>query len=364
MSEHQTETAAEPEGEKAPRCAYPQCENPPVPKDTSKPGTRPKYCADPDHNAMSAYRAKQKRPAGVVQAAAEEQATDQIVTDAASTAVLVQSSVLAKVEGLKEELGRYVSLLQTITDPEAAEAQVAAAETRADARIAEAHELLTKEKGRRENAERKAKTSEDARVEAEEAADQAIDELEAAKGRFETETARIQDEAEQQVAQAQADAKVSDIQRRAEERVTAAETAAGQALAQVEEMKTTVEQEKASAEEVRAAAAQVEEDARKSVRAAQAAQAEAERSARQAAVDAQTRIDAIQTAADRVSEELHGELERTRTDLATSQARVTTLETTTGELYAEIRAADGRVRDAEEKARDKDRELQQLRGKR
>jgi hypothetical protein len=41
-------------------CKYPGCQNPPEP--ASGPGRRPQYCADPGHNAMTAYRERKDSP--------------------------------------------------------------------------------------------------------------------------------------------------------------------------------------------------------------------------------------------------------------------------------------------------------------
>ncbi|MEU0375327.1 hypothetical protein ABZ070_35340 [Streptomyces sp. NPDC006283] len=89
---------------------------------------------------MSAYRAKRQKGTGGTKAAPAEETSGRVVTDAARAAGIVQGAVLEKAEGLKAELERYLELLQTVTDPDAAEFRKEA----------------TAERTRRENAEERA----------------------------------------------------------------------------------------------------------------------------------------------------------------------------------------------------------------
>ncbi|WP_327359863.1 hypothetical protein [Streptomyces sp. NBC_01304] len=372
MSEQQPEPTGEVQVEEAARCAYPECQERPVPKDPNTPGTPPKYCSNPEHNAMSAYRAKRRKPAGPAAAAAVEVDTDRPVTGAAATAVLVRESVLAAVKELGSTLPRYVELMEQVADPDAAEAQVAAAETKAEARIAEAQQELISERGRRDTAEKKVQAAKDEATAAEEAANQAIDELDAARAQFEAETARIRQEAADQVSATQeaaeaeiarvrteAETQVADAERRAAEQVEAAEEAAGKAqrdaLAQVEAMKKTVEEEHAAARTIETESLQLVKAAEAEVIEARGRVEEAQLAARQTAADAATKVEAAQQVAKDRSEEI-----QRMADAATTQAgRITTLENDMKDLYAQLRTADGKVHSAEQKAGDLKRELEE-----
>jgi len=206
MSEQPTEqtepTAVEQDPEK---CAFPDCDRPRVPKDPSVRGQRPKYCDDPDHNAITSYKAKNRRPAGPGAQVVEED-LDRPVSGAAKTRLHVGASVLEAVKTLETELPRYLQLMETMNNSEAVEAEVASVAARADHEIAEAQKELVTEHGRREKAERRAKSAEEAKTEAQEAADEALRQLEEAKAKFTAETTRVQEEAAAEVARARQEA--------------------------------------------------------------------------------------------------------------------------------------------------------------
>ncbi|MFJ4851698.1 hypothetical protein ACIP64_40940, partial [Streptomyces sp. NPDC088733] len=203
MSE-QPQDVAEPEV--APTCQFPGCGNPPEPKDPTVPGPAPKYCVREDHNPLTAYRAKKRKAAGPAGTRpVQEPDTDHPVTGAAADAVNVREEVLREVTALRADLDRYLTLLQTVSDPEAAEAQMLAVQSDADARIASAEQRADAERSRRLTAEAVARAAEDAKTAAEEATEQAVRELDAARQQFEADAARVKTSAEQAIATARAE---------------------------------------------------------------------------------------------------------------------------------------------------------------
>ncbi|MEU6055941.1 hypothetical protein ABZ829_36620, partial [Streptomyces xanthochromogenes] len=245
MSEQQAEQAA-PE-KPADECAFPDCHRTRVPKDPTVRGARPRYCDDPEHNAASAWKAKHRGPSAGPSAQAVEEDLDRPVSGAAKTRLHVGESVLDAVKTLGAELPRYLQLMEQMNDPEAVEAEVASAAARADHEIAEAQKELVDERDRRKSAERRAKTAEEAKAEADEATEEAFRQLEEAKEKFRAEVERIREEAaaavaaaeeerDEQVAQAQADAeqKVSEVEERTAQEVADAEEKAGKATVEAD----------------------------------------------------------------------------------------------------------------------------------
>jgi hypothetical protein len=145
--------------ENVPTCAYPDCTNAPEQPAPGTQGPAPRYCAHPDHNALSAFRrfrAKRQQRKDDKRAAAE---ANQLVTD----------------------LPAYIEELAIITDSAAAEARIETV-TRASAqRIFVAEERATL---------------------AEEATELAIAELDTVKEKFAEETETIRKDAARQVADA------------------------------------------------------------------------------------------------------------------------------------------------------------------
>ncbi|MFD6327371.1 hypothetical protein ACFWOL_32125 [Streptomyces sp. NPDC058442] len=297
QSEPQTETVARP------TCQYPGCENPPEAKDPSTPGPAPKYCEREDHTALTAFRAKRRKTAEAA-GRPEPDDLDRPVPMAAATAVDLRGEVITQMERLTGDLGRYVEQLQTITDPEAAEAQMLAVTNGAAAKVSEAQREASTERTRRITAEQATKAA------AAEAAEQAVTELDDARTRFEAEVERIRAEAAREV----------------------------------EEMKATVEREQK-------AAARVKADA---VREVEGRVRTAEEHARQATRDPEARAAAVEKSAAQLRDELYTELQRARDDAERAGARVSTLETRVDELRDKLdkaREAEDRARTEEETAR-------------
>ncbi|MFJ2561250.1 MULTISPECIES: hypothetical protein [unclassified Streptomyces] len=291
MTEQPTEQTAEATVEEAPRCAFPECTARPVPKDPNAPGRAPKYCSDPDHNAMSAYRAKRGK-ASATKAAPVEEPSDRVVTDSARTAGIVQGIVLQKVDELRAELARYIELLTTITDPDAAEAEVASVAAAADSQVAEWRKKATTANTEREAAVRQRDLARAETEEAQEAADRAIAELEQETARFEAETERIRAEAEERVERLQAEADQA-VEKTKEEAAAAVKRAQDEAKQQVTAAKEEADkrvreaQDKAGKAEV-AAKAEVEA-MQKTVKAVQAEKEQAVTAAQGAATAAEGR---------------------------------------------------------------------------
>ena len=303
QTEQTEQTDEAPAAEEAPQCAFPGCTVPPVPKDPTAPGRAPKYCSDPEHNAMSSFRAKRGKSGGAKPTA--EEPSDRVVTDAARTAGIVQGTVLQKVDELRTELARYVDLLQTVTDPEAAEAEVAAVAATADSQVAEWRKKTTTANTERDAAMRQRDLARAETEEAQEAAERAITLLEEAEERIQ----RLQAEADQAIKQAtddaeqrvvdlraEADRKVADAKDTAAKEVKAVEDAAGKAKVesdrQVREMEQAVKDEKAAAEAAKAEAEKAVKAAQAKVTVAEEAVRTATARAEQADRDAETRVTA------------------------------------------------------------------------
>ncbi|MEU0032038.1 hypothetical protein [Streptomyces sp. NPDC006335] len=367
MSEQPTEQTAEAPAEEAPQCAFPGCTAPPVPKDPTVPGRAPKYCSDPDHNAMSAYRAKRGKT-GTTKAQAAEEPSDRIVTDAARTATIVQGTIVQKVDELRAELSRYVDLLQTVTDPEAVEAEVASVAAAADSAVAEWRKKAITATTERDAALRQRERAIEETEEAQEAADRAIAELEQETARFETETERIRTEAEQRVerlqteadqaiekakteaaaaikrAQDEADQKATAAKNEADKRVRDAEDKAGKAevaaKAEVEAMKKTVKtaQDAVTAAEQRAreaeaSALQAERDAETRVAAEKERRTEQEKAHAAElgrAIDRQGVLEGQVEALHKTVNDTKDQMREVQTALALAQAEVTRLTTAGG----------------------------------
>ncbi|MEV6456587.1 MULTISPECIES: hypothetical protein [Streptomyces] len=300
MSEQQTEPTTEAPTEDTPQCAFPECTATPVPKDPAARGRAPKYCPDPDHNAMSAYRAKRGNTSSTK--ALAEEPSDRVVTDAARTAGIVQGTVLEKVSELQKELARYVDLLQTVTDPEAAEAEVAAVAATADSQVAEWRKKTTTANTERDAAVRQRELARAETKEAQDAADHAIAELEKETARFERETEKVREKAAADVATVQDEIRQvrentekairqahEEAKTEADRRVKDAQDKAGKA-----EVEATVKVE-AMEKTVKAVQAETGEAVKKAQGEATAAEKrarEAEARALQADRDAETRVKA------------------------------------------------------------------------
>lgn len=266
----------------AEQCAFPGCEDPREPKkDPSAPGPAPKFCVRPDHNAGAKWRAERKAKAGSRTDAVEEVETDKPVTDAAVNAVNVREQVIVHVKGLLRDLPRYVDLMQTISDPEAAEAQVLAVESEAATRVAQAEARADQERTAKIAAQSAKQAAEDEKAAADQAASQIADELEAARAQFDADVEQIRAAAKAEVQEArdlqeekrqEAERLVEDARQKAETHVNAARQGAADEIKAIRD--ATAREVKAAqdaAGKAEVAAARLVEEMTRELEAAQAA---------------------------------------------------------------------------------------------
>ncbi|MFM9625089.1 hypothetical protein ACKI14_45115 [Streptomyces turgidiscabies] len=358
MSEQQTEQTAEATVEEAPQCAFPDCTARPVPKDPTKPGRAPKYCSDPEHNAMTAYKAKHGKP-GTRKATVEEP-SDRVVTDASRTAGIVQDIVLQKVDELQVELARYVEALQVINDPDAVEAEVASVAAAADNAVAEWRKKATTANTERDTALSQRNRALAETEEAQEAADRAITELEEETTRFERETEEIREKAKAEVAAAQDEirkaraAAVEEIRKVREETEQAIQKAQGEADqkaagAKAEADKRVEEAQKAAGKAQLEAKAEVEA-MQKTAKAAQDAANAAKERAREADVRA---LQAERDAETRVAAEKDRRTEQEKAHAAELGRAIERQ----GVLEGQVEKLNGTVNDTKDKMREVQTEL-------
>ncbi|MFD4795038.1 hypothetical protein [Streptomyces anulatus] len=359
-------------------CKWDGCNAPREPKDPSKRGPAPSYCTREDHNPGAAWR-RTRAAKSASNGAPDEPETDKPVTDAAAESVNVREDVVRLLQQLPESLERYVGLLQTINDPEAAEAQVMSVESEANTRIATAQA--------RADAERTAKIAavkaKEAAVEEKAAADAAADhmakELEDAAKTHAAEVVRIQEAANADVRKARdqeeqkrleserlveeagekaaaevktvkdrAAADIAEVEKLAKTAIKKAQDEAGKrevaAAKTVEDMTATLKKERADA------AKQVDE-ANKKTAAAEKRAGDAEQVAQQARQDADARVKAEKSAAETVRSGLVAELERANDALASRDERVKELDARVDELRREVDAKKDELRTADDRTR-------------
>jgi colicin import membrane protein len=105
-------------------CRYPGCQDPP--ESASGPGRRPQYCADPGHNAMTAYR-ERKKLASAEHGTTSDAETGQPVTMARMTGAELLRQMRELAGTLADTADRLTGTVATMTDPTAAEAEIEAA---------------------------------------------------------------------------------------------------------------------------------------------------------------------------------------------------------------------------------------------
>jgi len=196
----------------APRtCAYPGCDQPTATPETGR-GAKPKYCDDPDHNPLTAHRERRRRQAETSGQRAEETGGHPVTLGITRATELV--SALEKLTTQHADtLARAITELRAVGDIESAEAEVYAARTSADERVAQAEARLAEEIQRRRDAEAERDRARADREQADDATGQAVnrmDELERQLTQLRTATdAEIQqtrDEAAAEIRQARKDA--------------------------------------------------------------------------------------------------------------------------------------------------------------
>jgi colicin import membrane protein len=157
-------------------CAYPGCDQPPAARGSDR-GARPKYCADPDHNPLSAHRERRRREAEAGGQRAEETGGQPVTLGLTRASELVRT--LDKITSHHADtLARAIAELRTVGDIESAEAEVYAARTSADHRVATVEARLAEEIQRRRDAEAERDDARADREEADDATAQAIARME------------------------------------------------------------------------------------------------------------------------------------------------------------------------------------------
>lgn len=119
-------------------CGYPGCENEPRPARTGR-GSKPRYCEQPDpetgrpHTALTAFRRKQelRREAGLP--TPDDHGVP--VTTATTEAAELYRRARATAASQAADWAAIADRLDTITDPQAAEAEIETVRTRASAEL-------------------------------------------------------------------------------------------------------------------------------------------------------------------------------------------------------------------------------------
>jgi hypothetical protein len=115
-------------------------------------GARPKYCGDPAHNPLSAHRERRRKLAETSGQRAEETGGQPVTLGITRAAELVLT--LEKLTAQHADtLTRAVAELRAAGDIESAEAEVYAARTSAEQRVATAEARLAEETRHRRDAE-------------------------------------------------------------------------------------------------------------------------------------------------------------------------------------------------------------------
>jgi colicin import membrane protein len=133
------------------QCTYPGCDQPPAAPSSDR-GAKPKYCDDPDHNPLSAHRERRRKDAEASGQRAEETGGQPVTLGITRAAELINTLGKITVQHA-ETLARAITELRAVGDIESAEAEVYAARTSADQRVATAEARLAEEIQRRRDAE-------------------------------------------------------------------------------------------------------------------------------------------------------------------------------------------------------------------
>jgi colicin import membrane protein len=193
------------------QCAYPGCQQPTA-APISDRGAKPKYCDDPEHNPLSAHRERRRKEAETNGQRSEETG-GQPVTFGITRAAELVSSLEKLTAQHADTLTRAITELRAVGDIESAEAEVYAARTSADQRVATAEARLAEEIQRRRDAEAERDTPRADREQADDATAQAIirmENLERELAELRTSTAaevrEVRDTAALEIRQARQDA--------------------------------------------------------------------------------------------------------------------------------------------------------------
>ena len=162
-------------------CRFPGCERPPAPA-TGGVGRLPEYCDDPAHTPAAAWRARQRKrreTAGAV-SAVEERPVDA----ARQRASEIRGQVAGMGEHLVEQFRALIEELRTISDPDAAEAQIESMSTDAAEQVAASSARATRAEQAQRKAEAERAEADAAAAETVELADQLGTDLERVREQF------------------------------------------------------------------------------------------------------------------------------------------------------------------------------------
>jgi colicin import membrane protein len=231
-------------------CAYPGCDQPTTAPGSDR-GARPKYCDDPDHNPMSAHRERRRRQAEASGQRAEETGGQPVTLGITRAAELIRT--LEKITAQHADtLTRAITELRAVGDIESAEAEVYAARTSADQRVATAEARLAEEIQRRRDAEAERDDARADREQADDATGQAITRMD----ELERELAEVRSASAEEIRQVRANA-VAEIQQArndAARDISAAQDHAARLVAEAEARAQQAEQDAARARQGEAAA--------------------------------------------------------------------------------------------------------------
>jgi colicin import membrane protein len=297
----------------AQHCAYPGCGQS-VAAPTSDRGAKPKYCDDATHNPLTAHRERRKRDAETTGQRVEETGGQPVTIGLTRATELVRA--LEKLTAQHADtLARAVAELRSAGDVESAEAEVYAARTSADQRVAAAEARLAEEMNRRREAEADRDHAQAERDEADEAASRAISRMD----ELTRELAELRTTTGEQLRQLreQTDAEIQQARDTAQREISQARDEATRQVAEATSQLRRAEQEAARAQQAEAAA--IERADRAQVQAAEEigrirTDAQRERDELHAATDA--RLAAIEEARD----SLRIRAERAEADLDTARA--------------------------------------------
>jgi colicin import membrane protein len=208
-------------------CGFPGCDQPPAAPGSDR-GAKPKYCDDPNHNPLSAHRERRRR-----EAEASGQRTEEIGGQPVTLGITRAAELIRALEKLTSQhadtLARAIAELRAVGDIESAEAEVYAARTSADQRVATAEARLAEEIQRRRDAEAEQDAARADREQADDATTQAI----ARMDDLERELTELRASTQQEIGQirASAEAEVGQARDTAQRDISAARDEAARLVA-------------------------------------------------------------------------------------------------------------------------------------
>lgn len=231
-------------------CAYPGCDQPPAAPESGR-GAKPKYCDDPGHNPLAAHRERRRRDAEASGQRAEETGGQPVTFGITRAAELVNALEKLTTQHA-DTLARAIDELRAVGDIESAEAEVYAARTSADQRVATAEARFAEEIQRRRDAEAERDAARADREQADDATAQAVsrmDELERELAELRTAT-----DAEVRSVRASAAAEIKQARESADHEISAARDDAARQVGDAEGRAEQAEQDAARARRAEAAA--------------------------------------------------------------------------------------------------------------